>query len=63
MSETIACGDAEKVPDNDVHKSSVWYTLGVRVVFNCSATFQGGSFHDHLLTGDGGSLVKSNQLY
>lgn len=62
MSETIARGDAEKVPEVEVHKSPVWYIPHhgvyhpqkpgkIRVVFDCSAKFQGVSLNDHLLTG------------
>jgi len=62
MSETIARGDAEKVPEDQLDKSSAWYIPHhgvyhsqkpgkIRVVFDCSAKFQGVSLNDHLLTG------------
>lgn len=62
MSETITHGDAEKVPENEVHKTPVWYIPHhgvyhpqkpgkIRVVFDCSAKFEGVSLNEHLLTG------------
>ena len=62
MAETIARGDAEKVPAEEINKSPVWYIPHhgvyhpqkpgkIRVVFDCSAKFQGVSLNDHLLTG------------
>lgn len=62
MEETIARGDAEKIPKADLHKHPVWYIPHhgvyhpqkpgkIRIVFDCSARFQGTSLNDHLLTG------------
>ncbi|XP_030585762.1 uncharacterized protein LOC115780619 [Archocentrus centrarchus] len=62
MEETITHGDAEKVPDADLHKHPVWYIPHhgvyhpqkpgkIRIVFDCSARSQGTSLNDHLLTG------------
>ena len=62
MSETIARKDAEKVPAEEINKSPVWYIPHhgvyhpqkpgkIRVVFDCSAKFQGVSLNDYLLTG------------
>lgn len=62
MEEVIAHGDAERVPEEDINKTPVWYIPHhgvyhpqkpgkIRVVFDCSAKFQGTCLNDHLLTG------------
>ncbi|KAK7925240.1 hypothetical protein WMY93_007550 [Mugilogobius chulae] len=62
MKETIERGDAEKVPSEDLDKSPAWYIPHhgvyhpqkpgkIRVVFDCSAKYEGVSLNDHLLTG------------
>ncbi|KAG1935726.1 hypothetical protein F2P79_019030 [Pimephales promelas] len=62
MEETIARGDAELVPEEDISKTPAWYIPHhgvyhpqkpgkIRVVFDCSVRFQGTSLNDHLLTG------------
>ncbi|KAL7849158.1 hypothetical protein SRHO_G00207810 [Serrasalmus rhombeus] len=62
MNETIIRGDAERVAEEDIHNGPVWYIPHhgvyhpqkpgrIRVVFDCSAKFQGTSLNDHLLTG------------
>ena len=62
MDETIRRGDAERVPEEDIHKAPAWYIPHhgvyhpqkpgkIRVVFDCSAKYQGTSLNDHLLTG------------
>lgn len=62
MSETISRGDAEKVSREDINKRPAWYIPHhgvyhpqkpgkIRVVFDCSAKFEGLSLNDHLLTG------------
>ncbi|XP_025999410.1 uncharacterized protein LOC113007157 [Astatotilapia calliptera] len=62
MSEIITNGDAEKVPRGEINNSPVWYIPHhgvyhphkpgkIRVVFDCSARFEGVSLNDHLLTG------------
>lgn len=62
MNEMIARGDAEKVTEDQLNQSPSWYIPHhgvyhphkpgkIRVVFDCSAKFQGESLNDHLLTG------------
>lgn len=62
MTETIDRGDAERVPTDDLNKQPVWYIPHhgvyhpqkpnkIRVVFDCSARYQGVSLNDYLLTG------------
>ncbi|XP_073667523.1 uncharacterized protein [Paramisgurnus dabryanus] len=62
MNETIARGDAEKVPAEEADMNPAWYIPHhgvyhpqkpekIRVVFDCSAKFQGTSLNDHLLVG------------
>lgn len=62
MNDLICRGDAEKVPEQEVHNSPAWYIphhgvyhpqkLGkILIVFDCSAKFQNVSLNDHLLTG------------
>ena len=62
MDNIIACGDAEKIPEEDINKTPAWYIPHhgvyhpqkpgkIRVVFDCSAKFQETSLNDHLLTG------------
>lgn len=62
MSEIITNGDAERVPEEEINKGPVWYIPHhgvyhphkpgkIRVVFDCSAKFEGVSLNDYLLTG------------
>ena len=62
MNDIISCGDAEKVPEEEIDHSPAWYIPHhgvyhpqkpgkIRVVFDCSAKFQETSLNDHLLTG------------
>lgn len=62
MSQIIANGDAERVPEEEINKGSVWYIPHhgvyhphkpgkIRVVFDCSAKFEGVSLNDYLLSG------------
>nr|XP_054599707.1 uncharacterized protein LOC129164253 [Nothobranchius furzeri] len=62
MRETIERGDAERVPSVDLDKSPAWYIPHhgvyhpqkpgkIRVVFDCSAKYEGVSLNDYLLTG------------
>lgn len=62
MNETIERGDAEKVPPEELNKTPAWYIPHhgvyhpqkpgkIRVVFDCSAKYEGVSLNDHLLTG------------
>nr|XP_055049264.1 uncharacterized protein LOC129434357 [Misgurnus anguillicaudatus] len=62
MDDIISRGDAEKVPEEEIDNSPVWYIPHhgvyhpqkpgkIRVVFDCSAKFQETSLNDHLLTG------------
>lgn len=61
MDDTMARGDAEKVPEKDISKVATWYIPHhgvyhpqkpgkIHVVFDCSARFQETSLNDHLLT-------------
>ncbi|XP_032411399.1 uncharacterized protein LOC116714770 isoform X2 [Xiphophorus hellerii] len=62
MNDIITRGDAEKVPEQELDNKTAWYIPHhgvyhphkpekIRVVFDCSARFQGTSLNDHLLTG------------
>ncbi len=62
MKDIIARGDAEKVPEEELHNQPVWYIPHhgvyhpqkpgkIRVVFDCSARFRETSLNDQLLTG------------
>ncbi|XP_067432783.1 uncharacterized protein [Thunnus thynnus] len=62
MDDIISRGDAEKVPEDEIDNSPVWYIPHhgiyhpqkpgkIRVVFDCSAKYQETSLNDHLLTG------------
>ncbi|XP_055056153.1 uncharacterized protein [Misgurnus anguillicaudatus] len=62
MNETITRGDAEKVPFDELDKSPSWYIPHhgvyhpqkpgkIRIVFDCSAKYEGVSLNDFLLTG------------
>ncbi|XP_041480432.1 uncharacterized protein LOC121427921 [Lytechinus variegatus] len=62
MNEILKRGDAEKIPTDEVSTSSSWYIPHhgvyhpkkpnkVRVVFDCSARYQGTCLNDHLLQG------------
>lgn len=62
MTDIIARGDVEKVPDGEINNQPAWYIPHhgvyhpqkpgkIRVVFDCSARFKGTSLNEHLLTG------------
>ncbi|XP_042632019.1 uncharacterized protein LOC122148737 [Cyprinus carpio] len=62
MDDIISRGDAEKVSEEEIDNSPVWYIPHhgvyhpqkpgkIRVVFDCSAKFQDTSLNDHLLKG------------
>lgn len=62
MTDIIARGDVEKVPDGEINSQPAWYIPHhgvyhlqkpgkIRVFFYCSARFKGTSLNEHLLTG------------
>lgn len=62
MTDMIARGDAEKVPEMEISNQPAWYIPHhgvynpqkpgkIHIVFDCSARFQNTSLNDHLLTG------------
>ncbi len=62
INETIARGDAEKVPVEEIDNNPAWYIPHhgvyhpqkpgqIRVVFDCSAKYHGTSLNEHLLSG------------
>lgn len=59
MEDIISRGDAEKVPEHEINNHNVWYIphhevyhpqkkRKIRVVFDCSAKYQGTSLNEHL---------------
>lgn len=62
MDETLAKGDAERVPAEETNKHPAWYIPHhgiyhpqkpgkISVVFDCLAKFRNTSLYDHLLVG------------
>lgn len=62
MDDIISRGDAEKIPEEELDGSPMWYIPHdgvyhphkpgkIRVAFDCSAKCQDTSLNDHLLTG------------
>ncbi|KAK0144674.1 hypothetical protein N1851_017016 [Merluccius polli] len=62
MNDILSRGDAEKIPDEEIEGRPAWYIPHhgvyhpqkpgkIRIVFDCSAKFQGQCLNDHLLTG------------
>lgn len=60
MKDIIARGDAEKVPMKELNSQPAWYSSlhgvyhpqkpgKIRVVFDCSARFQGAYLNEHLV--------------
>ncbi|XP_060775250.1 uncharacterized protein LOC132885032 [Neoarius graeffei] len=61
MHDIISRGDAEKIPEEETESGPAWYIPHhgvhhpqkpgkIRIVFDCSAKFQGECLNDHLLT-------------